>query len=55
MNPVQQIYQSRITTAEKAVTAITAGMRVFMTGNCSVPQTIMAALVKHAPNFATPI
>jgi acetyl-CoA hydrolase len=55
MNPVQQIYQSRITTAEKAVTAITAGMRVFMTGNCSVPQTIMAALVKHAPNFVTPI
>ncbi len=55
MNPAQQIYQSRITTAEKAVTAITAGMRVFMTGNCSVPQAVMAALVKHAPGFAAPI
>jgi 4-hydroxybutyrate CoA-transferase len=55
MNLAQQIYQSRITTAEKAVTAITAGMRVFMTGNCSVPQTVMAALVKRAPGFATPI
>jgi acetyl-CoA hydrolase len=55
MTHAQEIYQSRITTADQAVTAIRSGMRVFMTGNCSVPQIVMAALVRHAPNFATPI
>ncbi|MBN1888371.1 MAG: acetyl-CoA hydrolase/transferase family protein, partial [Thermoflexales bacterium] len=43
------IYQSKVTTAEKAVTSIQSGMRVFLTGNCSVPRQVMAALVKHAP------
>ena len=55
MTPAQQLYQSRITTAEKAVTAIKSGMRVFMTGNCSVPQVLLAALVKRAPAFTTPV
>jgi len=55
MNYAQAIYQNRITTADQAVTAISSGMRVFMTGNCSVPQVVMAALVKHAPSFTTPI
>ena len=55
MTPAQQIYQSRITTADQAVTAIQSGMRVFMTGNCSVPQILLAALVKRAPEFTTPV
>lgn len=45
------IYQSRVTTAEKAVQAVQSGNRIFMTGNVSVPQTILAALVAYAPNL----
>lgn len=55
MNHAHEIYQSRITTAEKAVESIQPGMRVFMTGNCSVPRKVMAALVQRAPSFAPPI
>jgi acetyl-CoA hydrolase len=44
-------YQSRVTTAEEAVQAIKSGVRVFMTGNVSVPKTLLGALVKHAPNI----
>jgi 4-hydroxybutyrate CoA-transferase len=45
------IYQSRVTTAEIAVQAIKPGDRIFMTGNVSVPQTLLAALVAYAPNL----
>ncbi len=45
------IYQSRVTTAENAVAIIQSGMRVFLTGNCSVPQKVMAALVAQAPQL----
>jgi 4-hydroxybutyrate CoA-transferase len=55
MNGWMQIYQSRLATAEKAVAAIKDGMRVFLTGNCSVPQRVMAALVEYAPHFDPPI
>jgi acetyl-CoA hydrolase len=55
MTSALQIYQSRITTADQAVTAIKSGMRVFMTGNCSVPQILLAALVQRAPEFTTPV
>ncbi|MBN1265872.1 MAG: acetyl-CoA hydrolase/transferase family protein [Anaerolineales bacterium] len=41
-------YQSRFTTAEKAVQVIQSGHRVFLTGNCSVPQQLIAALVEHS-------
>jgi 4-hydroxybutyrate CoA-transferase len=43
-------YQSRVSTAEEAIKAVTSGNRVFMTGNVSVPQKLLAALVAHAPN-----
>ncbi|MBL8062256.1 MAG: acetyl-CoA hydrolase/transferase family protein [Anaerolineales bacterium] len=43
-------YQSRVTTAEEAVKAIKSGDRVFLTGNVSVPQKLLAALVAYAPN-----
>ncbi len=45
------IYQSRITTAEEAVRVIQSGMRIFLTGNVSVPQKVLAALVDAAPNL----
>ena len=44
------IYQSRVTTAQEAVKAIKSGHRVFLTGNVSVPQKLLAALVEYAPN-----
>jgi len=44
-------YQSRVTTAEEAVKSIKSGDRVFMTGNVSVPQKLLGALVQHAPNI----
>lgn len=45
------IYQSRIVPAEEAVRTIKSGDRVFLTGNCSVPQTVLAALVDYAPQL----
>lgn len=49
MNPASN-YQARVTTADQAVKAIKSGDRLFLTGNVSVPQTLLAALVRHAPN-----
>lgn len=43
------IYQSRVTIAEDAVSVIQSGNRVFLTGNVSVPQKLLNALVKRAP------
>ena len=45
------IYQSRIATAAEAVQIIKSGMRIFLTGNVSVPQQALAALVDYAPNL----
>jgi acetyl-CoA hydrolase len=45
------IYQSRITTADEAVRCIESGMRIFLTGNVSVPQKALAALVDCAPSL----
>ncbi len=44
-------YQSRVTTAEQAIKSVVSGNRVFMTGNVSVPQKLLAALVAHAPDL----
>jgi 4-hydroxybutyrate CoA-transferase len=44
-------YHSRIVTADEAVRHIKSGDRIFLTGNCSVPQMSLAALVKYAPNL----
>ena len=38
-----------LTCAEEAVKEIRSGMRVFLTGNCSVPQVALAALVARTP------
>src|SRR4026209_585813 len=45
------IYQSRITTPQEAVRAIKSGDRIFLTGNVSVPQKVLAALVEYAPHL----
>lgn len=45
------IYQSRIMTAAEAVRHIQSGQRLFLTGNCSVPQMVLAALVEYAPQL----
>lgn len=44
-------FESRIVTPEEAVRVIKSGMRIFLTGNCSVPQKILAALVDYAPEL----
>jgi 4-hydroxybutyrate CoA-transferase len=41
-------YRSKVVTAEEAVAHIQSGQRVFLTGNCSVPQTVVGALVERA-------
>ncbi len=48
----QTIYKSRLTTADEAVRSIVSGNRVFMTGNVSVPQKLLAALVDYAPELS---
>ncbi|MGB8214619.1 MAG: acetyl-CoA hydrolase/transferase C-terminal domain-containing protein [Anaerolineales bacterium] len=45
----QTTYRSQVSTAEEAVRAIQSGNRIFMTGNVSVPQKLLAALVEYAP------
>jgi acetyl-CoA hydrolase len=47
----KNLYQSRVVTAEEAVRRINSGDRVFLTGNCSVPQTVLSALVDYAPDL----
>ena len=45
------IYESKVTTAEEAIKAVRSGDRIFLTGNCSVPQVLMEALVDRAPEL----
>jgi acetyl-CoA hydrolase len=45
-------YQSHVTTADAAVKVIKSGDRIFMTGNVSVPQKLLAALVEYAPELS---
>jgi 4-hydroxybutyrate CoA-transferase len=44
-------YQSRVATPQEAVCNIKSGDRLFLTGNASIPQTILSALVAYAPNL----
>lgn len=45
------LYQTRVTSAEQAVEVIHSGNRIFLTGNVSVPKTLLAALVKRAASL----
>ncbi len=49
--PWKSQYESKVVTAQEAVSIIKDNQRVFLTGNCSVPQTLLAALVETAPNL----
>ncbi|GAB4544738.1 MAG: acetyl-CoA hydrolase/transferase C-terminal domain-containing protein [Anaerolineae bacterium] len=44
-------YAQRKCTPQEAVRAIQSGDRVFVTGNCSVPQTLVQALCERAPEL----
>ncbi len=44
-------YKSRVVSAQEAVKAIKSNNRIFLTGNVSVPQTILSALAEYAPNL----
>jgi len=51
MADYNKLYHSRVVSAEEAVRHIKSGDRVFLTGNCSVPQKVLAALVDYAPEL----
>ncbi|MCD6425575.1 MAG: acetyl-CoA hydrolase/transferase family protein [Anaerolineales bacterium] len=44
----QDQYQQKVCTPAEAVKAVKSGDRIFLTGNCSVPSQILAALVDRA-------
>jgi 4-hydroxybutyrate CoA-transferase len=44
-------YKSRVVSPAEAVKAIKSGDRVFLTGNVSVPQKVLSALVEYAPKL----
>jgi 4-hydroxybutyrate CoA-transferase len=48
---LQKLYQSKVLTPEEAAQKIQSNQRIFMTGNCSVPQKVLGALVDYAPNL----
>jgi acetyl-CoA hydrolase len=43
-----EIFKKKSVSPDEAVCSIKSGDRVFLTGNCSVPQNVMAAFVPHA-------
>jgi len=44
-------YKQKVVTPAEAVKAVKSGDRIFLTGNCSVPSTILSALVDRAPDL----
>ncbi len=46
-----QLYQQKRCTPQRAVEIIRSGQRVFLTGNCSVPQVVLRALIDRAPGL----
>jgi len=47
----QDQYRQKVCTPAEAVKAVKSGDRIFLTGNCSVPSKILAALVDRAPEL----
>ena len=47
-----KIYESRVISAQEAVTAVKSNSRIFLTGNVSVPQKLLGALADYAPNLS---
>ncbi len=48
MSAWTRIYESKITTADRAAAAVPNGASIFLTGNCSVPRQLLQALVDRA-------
>jgi len=48
MNAWTRIYESKITTAAEAIQSISDNTNLFLTGNCSIPTTLLDALVQRA-------
>jgi acetyl-CoA hydrolase len=46
-----QLFRERVKTPAEAVQLIQSNSRIFLTGNCSVPQEVMKALVERAPEL----
>ncbi|MEA3350530.1 MAG: acetyl-CoA hydrolase/transferase C-terminal domain-containing protein [Chloroflexota bacterium] len=46
--PWTEQYKNKVVTADEAVKSVQSGDRIFLTGNCSVPKTVLAALVDRA-------
>ena len=44
-------YHHKLVSAEEAIQVIQSGQRVFLTGNCSVPQRLLRALCQRAPEL----
>ena len=44
-------YHNRIVSAEEALLSVKSGDRVYLTGNCAVPQVLMKALIERAPSL----
>jgi 4-hydroxybutyrate CoA-transferase len=47
----QSLFKNKLTTADTAVESIQTGDRVFLTGNTSVPQELLTALVRRSPEI----
>mgnify|MGYP001818148726 CR=1 FL=1 len=47
----QEIYQSRVRSADEAVRCINSGDRVLLAGNCGIPQELLRALVGRLPEL----
>lgn len=47
----KKIYSSKKVSAQEAVRHVKSGNRIFLTGNCSVPKNLLAALVEFAPQL----
>lgn len=48
----ESTYRAKIANADQAVESIHDGDRVFLTGNCSVPHQLLAALIARAPRLS---
>jgi acetyl-CoA hydrolase len=48
---MNSLYQAKLTTADEAVKVIQSHHRIFLTGNVSVPKTLLGALVRRAPEL----
>ncbi len=46
-----ELYRDRVQTAEQAATQIESHSHIFLTGNCSVPKTVLAALTARAKDL----